>query len=566
MRRNEYQLPWPADAFTCEQLPDVDDDESPCLDFDRGNFFIPESLNNECPQYYKEPDPDYFDYEYNDDNDTYYYSSEEVDDYYTKFYSNFTTSLPSPPPVTTPPVPTTTTTSTTSTTTTTTPTTYTTPSTTTTTSTTSSTTSTTTRATISSTSPRNNHVSSSGDSERGTLPETDYEYETEDSKTEEESPTLIEGDNYDDYDYDYDEGSGWKEEEDYDYEGSGASPEEDLYFEGDTDIGSGSSHHGVRDHHDTTESTEEPVTRPRVTPPVPSTPAPAVTPPSRDTTSTRPVTPPVRSTSSSDDDETHADPEDHDDRVYGRSTETTPTSSWGFSMTTPAVAVDSYWPTTGTPYGKEHSWSNPGVSHRPYTPPVVHTSTSVYPDHRHRPYAPDRDIEPRQPYAPGQDVDHRPSYSPEHETHHRPHPSPFASDQNTYHPTRPSPHVPGEAVTHWPSRTSPSPEPAFIPPVVHFAPPVTQVPKNPHTTSSSSVRETADGLFKNAEYISINTTYRGNKNTNQRVLSWNDRHGFAYTINYNFRFLEVMYFSRLSKTFTSNERPLKSLRHSLGDN
>lgn len=74
MRRQEYELDWPHDAFRCEQLPDEDDAEAPCLDVDRGNFIIPDSLNNQCPQYQNEPDPEYFgeeyDYTYDDYNDT----------------------------------------------------------------------------------------------------------------------------------------------------------------------------------------------------------------------------------------------------------------------------------------------------------------------------------------------------------------------------------------------------------------------------------------------------------------------------------------------------------------
>lgn len=73
-RRLDYQLDWPQETFRCEQLPDVDDSEAPCLDFDRGNYVLPQSLNNNCPQYYKEPDPNYFgenyDYDYDMSNET----------------------------------------------------------------------------------------------------------------------------------------------------------------------------------------------------------------------------------------------------------------------------------------------------------------------------------------------------------------------------------------------------------------------------------------------------------------------------------------------------------------
>lgn len=76
-RRSRYDLSWPTNALTCDQLPDVDDgDSTPCLDFDRGNFVLPDQLDGLCPQYYLPGETDYndkdFNYDYDGDyNDTY---------------------------------------------------------------------------------------------------------------------------------------------------------------------------------------------------------------------------------------------------------------------------------------------------------------------------------------------------------------------------------------------------------------------------------------------------------------------------------------------------------------
>ena len=94
----EYDLHWPSNALRCEQLPDIDDSDDPCMDVDRGNFILPDSLNNSCPQYHKKPDPDYYEYDYNYyDNETYdanYDPREYEDNYFVGVEISTTVSVP----------------------------------------------------------------------------------------------------------------------------------------------------------------------------------------------------------------------------------------------------------------------------------------------------------------------------------------------------------------------------------------------------------------------------------------------------------------------------------------
>ncbi|KAF2351643.1 Frizzled domain, partial [Trinorchestia longiramus] len=510
-RRMNYHLQWPAEAFTCEQLPDLDDDESPCLDVDRGNFILPDSLSNHCPQYYKEPDPSYSDYDYDDYNDTEYYTSYEVDDYYTKFYSNFTTSLPSPATTTTPRY---------------------------------SSTSAVTESPTSQSQPLQTvntdtlppatatpptlHVSSPRTGvpkeNRNLLPSSSRELKDSDTSPGTEPPlrsypASSRGMSYED-DYDYD-GSGEHKNSDMDEHDVSTFPEEDLYFEDNHEKEESSSRRRNSNTdtttHDKDVSTITPPTyssnsvifsstsmNPSNTPNFPinfpdtrTTPLPRNTPPVAPiiplvvsvTPPVNSVTPPVDSVTPPVDSVTP--PVDSVTPPVGPVTP--PVAPVG-PVTPPVAPVGPVTPPVGPvtpPFA---------VSSRPISFPVLDITTQVPTNTTSTPQA----STSNHPLVfPGEAATaHNPAHSPQHPSSHSVYPTPSRYDPSTE--THHSNHVPlpEEFLPDFTYRHPPGVHPPFPPPsaaspassppvVVHFAPPVTAVPQLPSSSLLYPVGEIA---------------------------------------------------------------------------